>query len=280
MFPDAFMTFKNRLNQLIKDKKSLLGVGLDTTLQKLPKFFLDYQNPILTFNKAIIEATQHLAVAYKPNLAFYESRGIEGLVDLEKTLKLIPDNCLTIADAKRGDIGNTSAEYATAFFDHWGFDSITVSPYMGYDSLEPFLKYTEKMTFILCLTSNPGSKDFEEALLTDGNPLYLRVLNKSLSWNTNQNVGFVVGATKSEQLKAIRDIASEQVFLIPGVGAQGGSLEQAILNGTDQHRQSAIIISGRSIIYPEGNYTSISDYQKAVETKANDLVNGMRRSLQ
>ncbi len=280
MFPDAFMTFKNRLNQLIKDKKSLLGVGLDTTLQKLPKFFLDYQNPILTFNKVIIEATQHLAVAYKPNLAFYESRGIEGLVDLEKTLKLIPDHCLTIADAKRGDIGNTSAEYATAFFDHWGFDSITVSPYMGYDSLEPFLKYTEKMTFILCLTSNPGSKDFEEALLTDGNPLYLRVLNKSLSWNTNQNVGFVVGATKSEQLKAIRDIASEQVFLIPGVGAQGGSLEQAILNGTDQHRQSAIIISGRSIIYPEGNYTSISDYQKAVETKANDLVNGMRRSLQ
>lgn len=273
------MNFKQRLNQLIKEKKSLLGVGLDVTPEKLPKFFFDYENPIVTFNKAVIEATHHLAVAYKPNLAFYEARGIKGLTDLEQSVKLIPQDCLTIADAKRGDIGNTSAQYAQAFFSNWHFDSITVSPYMGFDSLEPFFQFENKMTFILCLTSNVGSNDFEEQRLNDGTPLYLHVLKKGISWNKNQNIGFVVGATKPEQLKEIRSLAPESVFLIPGIGAQGGSLEQAIKDGTDSEGGSAIIVSSRSIIYPNGDYKNVSDYQKAVEGQALQMVQEMRKSL-
>jgi orotidine-5'-phosphate decarboxylase len=273
------MKFKHRLNRLIKEKRSLLGVGLDVTPDKLPKFFLDYDNPIVTFNQVIVEATKDLAIAYKPNLAFYEARGIDGLKDLEQTLALIPEHCLTIADAKRGDIGNTSAQYAKAFFSNWSFDSITVSPYMGHDSLEPFLMDENTMTFILCLTSNPGSKDFEEMILQNGDPLYKHVLKTALTWDSKENVGFVVGATKSEQLKEIRDLAPNSVFLIPGIGAQGGSLEAAVMCGTDQNRQSAIIISSRAIIYPEWSYQSLSDYQKGVERKASEMVDLMRQSL-
>ncbi|ACF13014.1 orotidine 5'-phosphate decarboxylase [Chloroherpeton thalassium ATCC 35110] len=271
--------FKSRLNQLIESKNSLLCVGLDADPDKIPSVFHQHDSPVVAFNAAIIEATSELAIAYKPNIAFYESRGIRGFKDLEETLLLIPKTCLTIADGKRGDIGNTSQMYAKAFYEHWNFDASTVAPYMGHDSLLPFFEYQEKLTFVLCLTSNNGSADFEEQRLANGKKLYEAVLEKVLAWNKAGNIGIVVGATKPEQLAEIRQKAPEIVILIPGIGAQGGSLEETIRYGTDKNQESAIVVSGRKIIYPDGKFTSIDEFQRAVNERAKATVLEMRQYL-
>ena len=274
---------RDKANSRISALKSLLCVGLDSDPQKIPKVFSAYQNPVLEFNRSIIRATSDVAIAYKLNTAFYEARGIAGLQDMEQTLRLIPDACLTIADAKRADIGNTSKMYAQAFFDHWCFDALTVAPYMGFDSLEPFFAYEDKLIFVLCLTSNEGSADFEERDMADGTPLYRSVLGKVALWSRNGNGGVVVGATKSNLLGEIRRDAPGLFLLIPGVGAQGGSLQAAVNLGVDGNRQSAVINVSRALIYPSagdaGSFSSLDDYEKAVADEASKIHNEMRLVL-
>ncbi len=274
---------RNKANSRISALKSLLCVGLDSDPGKIPDVFSEYQNPVVEFNRAVIRATSDVAVAYKLNTAFYEARGIAGLSDMEKTLSSIPDACTTIADAKRADIGNTSKMYAQAFFDHWSFDALTIAPYMGFDSLEPFFAYKEKLLFVLCLTSNEGSVDFEEQVMQNGTPLYRSVLGKVASWSSNGNGGVVVGATKSGLLADIRCSAPELFMLIPGVGAQGGSLEDAVHYGVDSNRQSALINVSRTLIYPAapdaGSFSSIDDYERAVAVEALKIHDGMMRVL-
>ncbi len=274
---------RNKANSRISALKSLLCVGLDSDPEKIPDVFSEYQNPVVEFNRAVIRATSDVAVAYKLNTAFYEARGIAGFHDMEKTLGSIPDACMTIADAKRADIGNTSKMYAQAFFDHWSFDALTIAPYMGFDSLEPFFAYKEKLLFVLCLTSNEGSVDFEEQVMQNGTPLYRSVLGKVASWSSNGNGGVVVGATKSGLLADIRGSAPELFMLIPGVGAQGGSLEDAVHYGVDSNRQSALINVSRTLIYPAapdaGSFSSIDDYERAVAVEALKIHDGMMRVL-
>jgi len=274
---------RDKANSRISALKSLLCVGLDSDFEKIPGVFSGYENPVLEFNRAIVRATSDFAVAYKINTAFYEARGISGLQDMEKTLDFIPDSILTIADAKRADIGNTSRMYAQAFFDHWSFDAVTVAPYMGSDSLEPFFACEDKLVFVLCLTSNEGSADFEEQQMLNGTPLYNSVLGKVISWSRNANGGVVVGATKSSRLAEIRAEAPGLFFLIPGVGAQGGSLEEAVRLGVDANRQSALINVSRALIYPEvagwGLFLSIDDYERAVAREAKKIYDVMRSVL-
>ncbi len=263
---------RDKANSRIAALKSLLCVGLDSDPRKIPQVFSVYQNPVLEFNRSIIRATSDVAIAYKINTAFYEARGIAGLLDMEQTLRLIPEGCMTIADAKRADIGNTSKMYAQAFFDHWRFDALTVAPYMGFDSLEPFFAYEDKLIFVLCLTSNEGSVDFEEREMADGTQLYRSVPGKVALWSRNGNGGVVVGATKSALLGEIRRDAPGLFLLIPGVGAQGGSLQAAVNLGVDVNRQSAIINVSRALIYPSagvtGSFSSLDDYEKAVADEA------------
>ncbi len=274
---------REKANRRISALQSLLCVGLDSDPGKIPKLFSSYKNPVLEFNRSIIRATSDLAVAYKLNTAFYEARGVPGLQDMEQTLRLIPDGCMAIADAKRADIGNTSKMYAQAFFEHWPFDAITVAPYMGFDSLEPFFAYEDKLVFVLCLTSNEGSADFEEQAMADATPLYRSVLGKVASWSRNGNGGVVVGATKSSVLGEIRRDAPGLFLLIPGVGAQGGSLEEAVALGVDAFRQSAVINVSRALIYPPqgaaGAFGSVDDYERAVAAEALKICNEMRRVL-
>ncbi len=274
---------RNKANGRIAALQSLLCVGLDSDIEKIPAIFFRYENPVVEFNRAVIRATSDVAVAYKLNTAFYEARGIAGLSDMEKTLSLIPDACMTIADAKRADIGNTSKMYAQAFFDHWSFDALTVAPYMGFDSLEPFFAYEDKLLFVLCLTSNEGSADFEELVMESGTPLYRSVLGKVASWSRNGNGGVVVGATKSALLADIRHSAPDLFLLIPGVGAQGGSLADAVHYGVDSNRQSALINVSRALIYPAasdgGSFASIDDYERAVAVEAVKIHDEMMRAL-
>jgi orotidine-5'-phosphate decarboxylase len=198
--------------------------------------------------EAIVEATYDLVCAYKPNLAFYEAMGVEGLRSLAATVGCIPDTVPVIGDAKRGDIGNTAGAYARALFEGYGFDAVTVSPYLGGDSLEPFLEYEGKGVFVLCRTSNPGSADLQE-LKVEGQPLYEVVAKKALEWNKNGNIGLVVGATYPDDLKRVRGICADMPILIPGVGRQGGDLAAAVRNGVDANKEKAIINSSRSIIF-------------------------------
>jgi len=274
---------RDKANSRIAALKSLLCVGLDSDPRKIPQVFSVYQNPVLEFNRSIIRATSDVAIAYKINTAFYEARGIAGLLDMEQTLRLIPEGCMTIADAKRADIGNTSKMYAQAFFDHWRFDALTVAPYMGFDSLEPFFAYEDKLIFVLCLTSNEGSVDFEEREMADGTQLYRSVLGKVALWSRNGNGGVVVGATKSNLLGEIRRDAPGLFLLIPGVGAQGGSLQAAVNLGVDGNRQSAVINVSRALIYPSagdaGSFSSLDDYEKAVADEASKIHNEMRLVL-
>lgn len=278
---------KLRLNTLTKKKQSLLCVGLDPDIEKIPPLFLKMPDPVVAFTRAVIEATKEFAVAYKPNLAFYESRGKAGLAELEATLEAMPPDAMTIADSKRADIGNTSKHYAAALFESFGFDACTVPPYMGYDSLQPFLNYSDKLVFILCLTSNSGSQDFEEQILHDGRRLYEAVLEKAVEWNKSGNVGVVVGATKPEQLVALRHAAPELVFLIPGVGAQGGDLEASVKGGIDADGGSALINLSRAISYEPALRRSASgvavgtveEFQSAVRQVAEQTVREMRRFL-
>jgi orotidine-5'-phosphate decarboxylase len=268
-----------RLNQHIAQKRSWLCVGLDPDVEKIPSLFLSYQNPVLEFTRAVVRATAEWAVAYKPNLAFYEVLGLKGVSALETLMHELPKDAITIADAKRADIGNTSRLYAKAFFETWGFDAVTVPPYMGYDSIEPFLAYTNKLTFILCLTSNRGAEDFEEQRMQSGERLYEMVLSKAKEWNRLGNVGVVAGATRPEALQAIRQKVQEMCLLVPGVGAQGGTLTEAVHYSVDAKQASAVINIGRALIYPDGEFESISAFEQAVTKKAQEFVNQMRHAV-
>lgn len=244
-----FMTTETLVKN-IKAKKSFLCIGLDPDLTKIPKHLLSEEDPIFEFNKQLIDATHHLAVAYKPNTAFYEAYGVKGWISLEKTINYLNSKypeIFTIADAKRGDIGNTSAKYAEAFFTNLNFDAITVSPYMGIDSVEPFLNFDDKFTILLALTSNIGSQNFQEKMIYD-TALFEHVLKESLKWNNANNLMYVVGATKATALKKVRDIVPNNFLLIPGVGAQGGSLKEVCKYGLNK-QVGLLINSSRDIIY-------------------------------
>ena len=252
----------------IRKKKSFLCIGLDVDLQKIPTFLLEKEDPIFEFNKAIIDATHHLCVAYKPNIAFYEAYGIKGWMSLEKTIKYINQNhpeIFTIADAKRGDIGNTSSMYAKAFFEDLSFDSVTVAPYMGKDSVEPFLAFKNKHTILLALTSNAGAFDFQTKEI-DGKEVYKQVLETSKGWENSKNLMYVVGATKASYLADIRKIIPESFLLVPGVGAQGGNLQEVCNYGmTDQI--GLLINSSRGILYASKQ----ADFAEAAAEKASEL---------
>lgn len=242
---------KQQLFEQIQKKKSFLCVGLDPVLDKLPKHLLKYNDPILEFNKQLIDATQDLCVAYKPNTAFYESGGVKGWETLVKTWQHFPKDVFTIADAKRGDIGNTSAMYAEAFFNEerseMSFDSITVAPYMGEDSVSPFLAYPNKWVILLALTSNKGSKDFQVQQI-DHQKLYEKVIKTSSQWANSDQLMYVVGATKADQFQHIRELAPDNFLLVPGVGAQGGSLAAVCEYGLNKEC-GLLVNAARSIIY-------------------------------
>lgn len=240
---------RSQLFHEIKTKESMLCVGLDPDLEKMPPHLLDSDDPIFEFNKAIIDATLPYAIAYKPNIAFYESLGPKGWEALVKTAAYLPDNVLKIADAKRGDIGNTCHHYARAFFQHMNFDAITIAPYMGEDSVTPFLSYQDKWSIILGSTSNPGFFDFQDLLLeNEEEKLYETVIRKSAEWGTKHNTMYVVGATRAEKLLGIRNIVPDHFLLVPGVGAQGGDLEAVCKYG--MNKQGGLLInSSRGIIY-------------------------------
>lgn len=242
------MNFTEKLRKTQHKQNSLLCIGLDTDIKKIPKHLLKAGNPQLEFNKIVIETTKDLVCAYKLNLAFYEEYGAKGWETIEKTLELIPDGIITIADGKRGDIGNTAEKQASSLLHKLNFTSVTINPYMGFDAVEPFTTSEQKGAFVLCVTSNSGAKDFQH-LKISGKPLYEQVAIKSKKWNTNQNIGLVVGATRISELKKIRHITPEMPFLIPGVGAQKGDLEQAVKYGCTKVGDLALINIGRSIIY-------------------------------
>lgn len=239
---------KQQLIQEIKAKKSFLCVGLDSDLSLIPKHLLDFDDPIFEFNKAIIDATKDYSVAYKPNIAFYECMGPKGWETLKKTLDYIPKNKFTIADAKRGDIGNTSRYYAKTFFEYMDFDAITIAPYMGEDSVTPFLEYKDKTVIILALTSNKGALDFQFITDMNGKKLYEHVLEKTSKWGNSDNIMYVVGATRAEGIGKVRKIVPNNFFLVPGIGAQGGSLEDTSNFGWNEDC-GLIVNSSRGIIY-------------------------------
>lgn len=244
------MTRSELISQIHK-KKSFLCVGLDTDINKIPKHLLEAEDPVFEFNKAIIEATQDFAVAYKPNLAFYECMGAKGWESLQKTLDCIPKDCFTIADAKRGDIGNTSSMYAQTFFKTYDFDSVTVAPYMGEDSVKPFLEFENKWVVLLALTSNKGALDFQMDTLNNER-VFEKVLRVSKDWGHAGNMMYVVGATRGELFADVRKVVPDHFLLVPGVGAQGGSLEEVCRFGLNNDC-GLLVNSSRGIIYAASN---------------------------
>ena len=260
----AQMNFIEKLTAISRKNKSLLCVGLDPD----PKLMPD-KVTVFEFNKAIIDATADLVCAYKPNFAFYEAMGNEGLDALKRTVEYIPKTIPIIADAKRGDIGNTAKAYAEAIFAYFKFDAATVSPYLGFDSLEPFFQYEDKCSFILCRTSNPGAVDFQSLICQVENkklPLFEIVALKAQQWNTNGNIGLVVGATYPEELKTIRQSHPDMPLLIPGTGTQGGDLATTVRYGVDAHGEKAIINSSRQILYASRDKTFAVDARRAALT--------------
>jgi orotidine-5'-phosphate decarboxylase len=244
------MNREELFNQIIQ-KKSFLCIGLDTDITKIPRHLLDAEDPVFEFNRQIIEATQDYCVAYKPNLAFYESMGPRGLQSLEKTMFCIPENIFTIADAKRGDIGNTAQLYGQAYFDYFHFDAITVAPYMGEDSVKPFLSFKNKWVILLALTSNEGSADFQVLPVHGKNgdvPLFEEVLMKSKQWGDAGNMMYVAGATQASHFKHIRKIVPDHFLLVPGIGAQGGSMQEVAKYGMNS-QCGLLVNSSRQIIY-------------------------------
>ena len=242
------MTFIDKIRNIQSKNNSLLCIGLDTDVSKIPASLKHHSNPQLEFNRRIIEATTDLVCAYKLNLAFYESAGEKYYETIQKTLEYISEEIITIADGKRGDIGNTAEQYAKIIFDDWKFDAATVNPYMGKDSIEPFIKSEDRCAFILTLTSNPGSKDFQY-LDIKGKPLYEHVVENAVNWNTKRNIGLVVGATHPAELKKIRSLVPEMPLLIPGIGAQQGEMEETVRSGCDRNGELALINVSRGIIY-------------------------------
>jgi orotidine 5'-phosphate decarboxylase, subfamily 2 len=256
------------LFEQIKKKKSFLCVGLDSDIKKIPSHLLDSEDPVFEFNKQIVDATAEFTVAYKPNIAFYECRGAQGWISLEKIVNYIKENypeIFLIADAKRGDIGNTSKMYASAFLENMPFDSITVAPYMGEDSVTPFLEYENKWVILLALTSNKGAFDLQ--FFQEGEQkLFEKVLEKSQDWGTKENMMYVVGATKAEMLGDIRKIAPDHFLLVPGVGAQGGSLQEVAKYGMNQSC-GLLVNSSRGIIFADTS----EDFAKVAGEKAKEL---------
>ncbi|PLW93894.1 MAG: orotidine-5'-phosphate decarboxylase [Marinilabiliales bacterium] len=267
---------KEQLRDLILRKKSVLCVGLDTDINKIPQFFREQYaggDVVFEYNKRIIDAVLPYAVAFKPNLAFYESRGLTGWESLKKTMDYIDskdNDVFCIADAKRGDIGNTSGQYAKAFFDSsqsgFNFDAVTVAPYMGVDSVSPFLEFDNKWVIILVLTSNPGADDFQTHDFSDGDKLFEKVLKTSSQWGNSDNTMYVIGATRSEMLKRVRELVPDHFLLIPGVGAQGGNLEE-VLNLGWNNFGGILINASRSIIFANGE----EDFAEAAAAEAKKL---------
>jgi orotidine-5'-phosphate decarboxylase len=262
-----------QLFEQIKKKNSYLCVGLDTDLEKIPRHLLSSADPVFEFNRQIIDATHAHCVAYKPNIAFYEALGPKGWESLQKTLDYIPKDIFTIADAKRGDIGNTSALYAKAFFEQMNFDSITVAPYMGEDSVKPFLKFKDKWVILLAHTSNPGANDFQ-LLESGGRKLYEEVIRKAQEWATPEELMFVVGATQTEKIAGIRKLAPDNFFLVPGFGAQGGDL--GLVSKYGMNKQCGLLVNAaRSIIYAGSGH----DFAKQAEAEASRTRNEMEKLL-
>jgi len=262
------------LFKIIQKKKSFLCIGLDTDINKIPKHLLQTEDPVFEFNKAIIDATHDMTVAYKPNIAFYESLGPKGWESLAKTvnhIRNITDEIFLIADAKRGDIGNTSAMYAKTFFETYDFDAITVAPYMGKDSISPFLSFEDKWSIILALTSNPGAADFQYIEDKEsGEKLFEKVLITAQNWATKDQIMFVVGATKAESLSEIRKIAPDHFLLVPGVGAQGGSLHEVAKYGMNS-RCGLLVNSSRGIIYASDDMDFAEAARKSTEIITNEM---------
>lgn len=266
-----------QLYDQIQQKKSFLCIGLDVDLNKIPQHLLQAEDPIFEFNKAIIDATHDLCVSYKPNTAFYEAYGLKGWSALEKTIRYINENypgIFTIADAKRGDIGNTSSMYAKAFFEDLAFDSVTVAPYMGKDSVEPFLAFQDKNTILLALTSNEGAFDFQTQMV-DSEELYEKVIQTSQKWKNSHQLMYVVGATKTEYLKKIRSLAPDSFFLVPGVGAQGGNLEEVCQYGMNA-QIGLLINSSRGIIYASSKH----DFAEKAREEARLLQLAMQKIIE
>ncbi len=266
---------KQALFQQIKHKSSFLCIGLDPAMDKIPVHLQKEADPVFAFNKAIIDQTAEYAVAYKPNIAFYEALGPKGWESLQKTLDYIPKDMFTIADAKRGDIGNTSKLYAKAFFESMDFDSVTVAPYMGEDSVSPFLEFENKWVILLALTSNLGSSDFQQFENADGKALYQEVLSKSQDWGTEDNLMYVIGATRGEKIEDARRLAPGHFFLVPGVGAQGGSLEEVARYGMNA-TCGLLVNSSRGIIYA----SSERDFADAAGKEAKKLQLEMGKYLE
>jgi len=260
--------FVDKLLDISRSNNSLLCIGLDPDPKKLPV------DNVLEFNKAIIDATADLVCAYKPNLAFYEAMGIRGLQILKKTLASIPGNIPVIGDAKRGDIGNTAAAYAKALFEYYKFDAVTVSPYLGYDSVEPFLEYRYGGVFVLCRTSNKSAADFQDMIDNFGMKFYQSVALRACEWNKDGNIGLVVGATYPEELKQVREMCPEMPLLIPGIGAQGGDLELSVKYGTNARKEKAVIVAARQVLYASRG----RDYAKAARKAARELRDSINRA--
>lgn len=271
------MTKQELLNN-IKRKRSFLCVGLDTDIKKIPQHLLSEEDPIFAFNKAIIDATAPFCIAYKPNLAFYESLGVKGWIAFEKTVKYLNENYpdqFIIADAKRGDIGNTSAMYARTFFEECQLDAVTVAPYMGADSVTPFLGYDRKWVILLALTSNKGSQDFQLTEDVQGERLFEKVLRKSQEWGNDEQMMYVVGATQGKAFADIRKIVPTHFLLVPGIGAQGGSLSEVCQYGMT-HECGLIVNSSRAIIYADAS----EHFAKTAAEKAKEVQQEMSVELQ
>ncbi|MAR68084.1 MAG: orotidine-5'-phosphate decarboxylase [Crocinitomicaceae bacterium] len=267
------MTREELIDQ-IKEKRTFLCVGLDTDLQKIPKHLLDCDDPVFEFNKVIIDATKDLCVAYKPNIAFYEMLGPKGWESLKKTIEYIPSNIFTIADAKRGDIGNTSGYYANTFFNTYDFDAVTIAPYMGSDSVTPFLAHTNKWAIVLAMTSNVGGLDFQFQKDQQGERLFEKVIKKSMEWGNDRNTMLVVGATRADLIDDVRKIAPDTFLLVPGVGAQGGSLEDVVHAGMNKDC-GLLVNSSRGIIYASDQ----EDFGQVAREKALGLQKQMELHL-
>ncbi len=266
------MDFLSKLLEASRKNKSLLCVGLDTDIRRIPSHLSRARNPALEFNRAIVDATSDLVCAYKPNFAFYEAMGQAGWETLKETIDYVPKDIPVILDVKRGDIGNTAKSYAVSAFEKLGADAVTINPYMGFDAVKPFLEYSDRCSFILCLTSNPGSADFQK-LTSDGKPLYVHVAEAAVRWISEGQCGLVVGATHPDELRRIREIAPELPILIPGVGAQGGDIERTVAFGTNRKGELAIINSSRGIIYASGG----EDFAEAAGKAAAELRDTMNR---
>ncbi len=267
------MNFSDLVNQ-IKNKKTYLCVGLDTDIEKIPHHLRELDDPVFEFNKRIIDSTKDLVIAYKPNLAFYEAKGVKGLISLQKTLDYIPTNIFKIADAKRGDIGNTSNMYAKSFFESFNFDAVTLSPYMGKDSSIPYLEYEDKWIILLALTSNNSSTDIQHFKNSTEKNLFEHVIEDSLKWSNEKNTMYVVGANRASELKKIRDIIPNSFLLIPGVGTQGGNLKDISLSAINKNCGIIVNVS-RDIIYSDSSLL----FEDQVRKKALEYKNEMESIL-